>query len=113
MAIAEIRLKRAEQDIETLRSTQTALMDRIDSFAETLEETRDIARENRSRLDRIGARLDKVEARLDRLEELCLENRSRLDRLEELCLENRTILFAIADHLDLTYEKPPRDTQPD
>lgn len=60
VSIAEIRFKRTEQDIETLRSTQTALMDRIDSFAEMLEETRDIA-----------------------------------------------------DHLDLTYEKPPQGAQPD
>ena len=74
-------------------------MDRIDSFAETLEEVRDIARDNGSRLDKIEARLDKVEF--------------RLDRLEEVCLENRAILFAIADHLDLSYEKPAPGSQPD
>ncbi len=87
-----MRIKRAEQDIENLRATQTALMDRVDSFSDTLEETRDIAAENRTRLDRVEVRLDRVEA--------------RLDRVEELCLENRAILLAIADHLDLTYEKP-------
>ncbi len=92
MAIAEIRLKRTEQDIETLRSTQSALMDRIGSLSETLEEARDIALDNRSRLDKIEL---------------------RLDRLEELALENRAILFAIADHLDLSYEKPDRDSQLD
>ena len=87
MAIAEIRLKRTEQDIETLRSTQSALMDRIGSLSEILEEARDIALDNRSRLDKIEL---------------------RLDRLEELALENRAILFAIADHLNLSYEKPDR-----
>ena len=83
MAVAEIRQKRVENDIETLRSTQSALMDRIDSFSETLEETRDIA----------------------------LANQSRLDRVEQICAENRAILLAIADHLDLTYEVPPRSPQ--
>lgn len=78
MALAEIRLNRTEQDIETLRSTQSALMERIASFAGTLEEGLDLAR----------------------------DNQKRLDRLEELCLENRAILLAIADHLDLTLEKP-------
>lgn len=87
MALAEIRLNRTEQDIETLRSTQSALMAQIGSFAGTLEEALDIARDNQKRLDRVE---------------------QRLDRLEELCLENRAILLAIADHLDLSYEKPAR-----
>lgn len=85
MALADVRINRAEQDIETLRSTQSALMDRFDSFADTLDEVLKIARDNRSRLDGIDA---------------------RLNQLEEVVLENRAILLAIADHLDLTYEKP-------
>ncbi len=99
MAIAEIRLKRAENDIDTLRSTPSALMDRIDSFSETLGEARDIALENQTRLDRIDGRLDRLER--------------RMDRLEELALENRAILLVVADHLGLTYEKPERGAQLD
>ena len=60
-------------------------MDSIDSFSETLEETRDIA----------------------------LANQLRLDRVEQICAENRAILLAIADHLDLTYEVPPQRPQSD
>ena len=92
MAVAEIRQKRVENDIETLRSTQSAPMDRIDSFAETLKETRDIALGNQSRLDQV--------------EQICAENRA-------LILENRGILLAIADHLGLVYEVPARSPQSD
>lgn len=92
MELAELRMKRAEQDIETLRTAQSALIDQFDSFGKTLTETRDIARDNRSRLER-------VEERLELLEEVVLENR-------DLIRENRAILLAIADHLDLSYEKP-------
>ncbi|MDE2750219.1 MAG: hypothetical protein OXI34_14780 [Chloroflexota bacterium] len=74
----DVRLRRTEQDIETLRKTQSALLERYDRIYKTLVETRDIA----------------------------ADNRRRLDRLEELALENRAILLVIADHLDLTYEKP-------
>ncbi len=66
--MAEIRQKRAENDIETLCSTQSALMDRIDSFTETLEETRDIALDNQSRLNRIELRMEMVDTRLVQLE---------------------------------------------
>ncbi len=92
MAIAEIRLRRVERDIETLRSTQSALMDRIDSFAEMLEETPDIAAENRSQPDSLVA---------------CL------DRINEILRENREILRAIARHYNLTYEVPPQSPQSD
>ncbi len=83
--MTEVRIRRSEQDIETLRKTQDALLNRYDGIYKTLVETRDIA----------------------------TENRRRLDRLEELALENRAILLAIADHLDLTYEKPSPGPQPD
>lgn len=99
MALAEIRLNRTEQDIETLRSTQSALMERIASFAGTLEEGLDIVRDNQKRLDGIDTRLDGIDTRLDSIE-------ARLNQLEEVVLENRVILLAIADHLDLTLEKP-------
>ena len=99
MAVVEIRQKRVENDIETLRNTQSALMDRIDSFADTLNETRDIALANQSRLDRV--------------EQICAENRALILENRALLLENRSILLAIADHLDLTYEVPPQSPQPD
>ena len=92
MELAELRMKRAEQDIETLRTTQRALVDRFAGIAVSLDEVREIVSYNRARLDRIEARLDVVEA--------------RLDQLDQVVLENRAILLAIADHLDLTYEKP-------
>lgn len=106
MVIAEIPQKRAENDIETLRSTQSALMDRIDSFAETLEEVRDIALDNQARLNRIERRLDAVDSRLDQLEQITAENRA-------IMLENRAILLVIADHLNLSYEIPARGAQAD
>ncbi len=113
MAVAEIRQKRVENDIETLRNTQSGLMDRIDSFAETLNETRDIALDNQSRLIRIERRMDGFDTRmdafnnrLDRVEQICAENRA-------LILENREILLAIADHLGLVYEVPPKRPQSD
>ncbi len=99
MALAELRIKRAEKDIETLRSTQSALMDRVDSFSDTLDEVLEIARGNRTRLDGIDSRLDGIDSRLDSIE-------ARQNQIEEVVLENRVILFAIADHLDLTLEKP-------
>ncbi len=92
MELAELRMKRAEQDIETLRTAQSALIDQFAGFADTLDEALEIARDNRSRLER-------VEERLELLEEVVLENR-------DLIRENRAILLAIADHLDLSYEKP-------
>ena len=87
---SEVRIKRSEQDIETLRKTQNRLLDRYDGIYKTLVETRDIADENRERLERME---------------------ERVNRIEELALENRAILFAIADHLDLTYEKPSQGPQ--
>ncbi len=78
MELTELRMKRAQQDIETLRTAQSALIDQFAGYADTLDEVLEIAR----------------------------DNRSRLNQLEEVVLENRAILLAIADHLDLSYEKP-------
>jgi len=95
----DVRIKRAEQDIETLRTTQSALLDRYDVIYRTLVETREIAAENRSQLER-------VESRLKLVEEVVLENRA-------IMLQNLEILLNIADHLDLTLETPPQGDQPD
>ena len=134
MAVVEIRQKRVENDIETLRSTQSGLMDRIDSFAETIEETRDIALDNQSRLIRIERRMDGFDSRMDAFDSRmdAFDSRmdafntrmdgfntrmdgfnNRLDRVEQICAENRAILLAIADHLGLVYEVPPRSPQSD
>ena len=92
MDIAEIHQKGVENDFGTLRIKRSALMDGIDSISETLEETRDIALANQSRLDRV--------------EQIGAENRA-------LILENRGILLAIADHIGLLYQVPPRSPQSD
>lgn len=97
--MADVRLKRAEQDIETLRTTQNALLNRYDGIYRTLVETRDIAAENRERLER-------VEERLEMIEEVVLENRALIE-------ENRAILLSIAEHLGLTWEKPSGRGQSD
>ena len=95
----QVRIRRSEQDIETLRKTQSAMLDRYDTIYKTLVETRDIAAENRERLER-------VEERLELVEEVVLENRALIE-------ENRAILVSIAEHLGLTWEKPSGRGQSD
>lgn len=95
----EVRVRRSEQDIETLRKTQSAMLDRFDVIYRTLKETRDIAAENRERLERVKERLELVE-------EVVLENRALIE-------ENRAILLSIAEHLGLTWEKPSGRGQSD
>ena len=123
----DVRVRRAEQDIETLRTTQNRILERIDSFAGTLEATREIASENRSRLERVESRLERVESRLERVdsrvervesrlklvEEVVLENRAIMLENRDMIRENHAILLNIADHLDLTLETPPQGDQPD
>lgn len=122
-----VRLRRVEQDIETLRTTQNAVLDRFDSINRTLQETRDLAAENRERLERVEGRLERVEGRLELLEEVVLENRAIMLENRTMMRENRTmmrenraiirenrsLLLMIADHLDLTLEKPDLGSQPD
>jgi len=83
----DIRLKRAEQDIETLRATQTAILDLIDRLAASPTDKPNITVDNRSRLER---------------------EEDQSDRLLQLARGNRDILRAIADHYGLTYQKPDR-----
>ncbi len=45
----ETRLNRAENDIETLRTTQTNILDHLDGYSKTLNETRDITASQRPR----------------------------------------------------------------
>ncbi len=114
------RLNRAENDIETLRTTQANILDHLDSYSRTLNETRDIVDENRQRLDRIEKRLDSIEDRqkqmedrLKRIEDRLKRIEDRQDSFERVLLENsaaigenRKILLSIANSLDLTLEKP-------
>ncbi len=114
------RLIRAENDIETLRTTQANILDHLDSYSRTLNETRDIADENRQRLDRIEKRLDSIEERQKQMEDRLKRMEDRLKRIEDrqdsfervllensaAIGENRKILLSIANSLDLTLEKP-------
>lgn len=104
--ITEVRIKRAEHDIETLRTTQSALLDRYDGVYRILKETRDIAAENRSRLER-------VEDRLKLVEDVVLENRAMILENRAMIREIHAIVLSIADHLDLTLETPPPADQSD
>ena len=106
----DVRIKRVEQDIETLRTTQSALLDRYDVIYRTLVETREIAAENRSRLERVESRLKLVEEVVLENRAIMLENRDMIRENRAIMLQNREILLNIADHLDLTLETPPRDS---
>ncbi len=102
--LTEVRIKRAEQDIETLRTTQSALLDHDDRIYRTLVETRNIALENRTRLER-------VEDRLKLVEDVVLENRAMILENRAMIREIHAIVLSIADHLDLTLETPLPDDQ--
>ena len=95
----EIRMTRVESDIETLRKTQGALLDRYDEFSRVQRETLEIVTENRSRLTHMEDRLKRMEDRQDNLERIAMSNSAAI-------LEIRQVLFTICDHLDLTIPKP-------
>ena len=133
----ETRLNRVENDIETLRTTQAKILLHLDSYSKTLNETRDIAAENRQRLDRIENRLklmddrqkqmedrqkqmeDRQKQMEDRQNEMANDlkrNTDRLDSIERVTLENsaaihenRIILLSVATSMGLTFEKPGGD----
>ncbi|MDE2775763.1 MAG: hypothetical protein OXI77_07475 [Chloroflexota bacterium] len=119
----ETRQNRVESDIETLRTTQANILDHLDSYLKTLNETRDIAAENRDRLDSIGNRQKQMEDRQKRMEDRQNEmandlkrNTDRLDSIERVTLENsaaihenRIILLSLATSMGLTIEKPGGD----
>ena len=121
------RLNRAENDIETLRTTQANILDHLDSYSKTLNETRDIVDENRQRLDSIENRQKQMEDRQKQMEDRQKQMEDRLKRIEDRLKriedrqdsfervllensaaigENRKILLSIANSLDLTLEKP-------
>ncbi len=87
----EIRLRRAEEDIKTLRNTENRILDHLDGFSVTLNETRDIAADNRERLARVEGRLDSIEGRLDSIEGRLDSIEGRLDSIENRLdgIENR------------------------
>ena len=104
--VTEVKLERIENDVETMRATDRALMDTFYRFELTQSETRDIAAENRTQLERVEGRLVRVEGRLGRVEERLgrveerlgrVEGRlerleKRQDRLVEVVLENRALI---------------------
>ena len=107
------RLNRVENDIETLRTTQANILDHLDSYSRTLNETRDIVDENRQRLDSIENRQKQMEdppadswkasmvrtiAQMDRIIQIARESNAVLR-------ENRAIALAIAEHLGITIEE--------
>ena len=114
------RLNRVENDIETLRTTQTNILNHLDGYSKTLHETRDIVDENRQRLDRIEDRLDRIEDRLKQMEDRQKQMEARQKRIEDrqdsferillensaAILENRKILLSIAGSMGLTFEVP-------
>lgn len=114
------RLNRVENDIETLRTTQANILDHLDGYSKTLNETRDIVDENRQRLDSIENRQKQMEDRQKRMEDRQNEmandlkrNTDRLDSSERVLLEcvaaireNRIILLSLAEHAGLTIEMP-------
>ncbi|MCY4060734.1 MAG: hypothetical protein OXG53_00035 [Chloroflexi bacterium] len=116
----EVRIKRSEQDIEALRKTQNRLLDRYDGIYKALVETRDIADENRQRLDSIENRQMQMEDRqiqmedrLKRMEDRQKRIEDRQDSTERVLLEciaaireNRQILLSIAGSIGLTIEIP-------
>lgn len=131
------RINRAENDIETLRTTQTNILNHLDGYSKTLNETRDIAAENRERLGsiedrqkqmddrqkRMDDRQQDMDGRLKRLDDRQNEmandikrNTDRLDNIERVLLENsaairenRLILLSLAENAGLTIEKPDGD----
>ena len=130
----ETRLNRVENDIETLRKTQANILDHLDSYSKTLNETRDIAAENRQKLESIEDRQIQMEDRQMQMEDrqmqmedrqMQMEDRQkrmedrqkrmddRQDSSERVLLEcvaaireNRIILLSLAEHAGLTIEIP-------
>lgn len=107
------RLNRVENDIETLRTTQANILDHLDGYSKTLNETRDIVDENRQRLDSIENRQKQMEDRQKRMEDRQKRMDDRQDSSERVLLEcvaaireNRIILLSLAEHAGLTIEMP-------
>ncbi|MYD11282.1 MAG: hypothetical protein F4X02_14725 [Chloroflexi bacterium] len=110
----ETRLNRAEGDIETLRTTQTNILNHLDGYSKTLNETRGegaacdqdpqvdpvIASMDRTiaTMDRSIARMKRMTAQMDRIIQIARENHAML-------LENRAILLALAEHWGVTIEE--------
>ena len=107
------RINRSESDIETLRTTQTNILDHLDSYSKTLNETRDIAAENRERLGSIEDRQKRMDDRQQEMANDLKRLSDRQDLSEEMLLEligfareNRILLLSLAEHAGLTIEKP-------
>ena len=107
------RINRVENDIETLRTTQANILNHLDSYLRTLNETRDIVDENRQRLGCIEDRQKQMDDRQKQMNERLKRMDDRQNSREEIGLEHSAaildvheILLSIANSLDLTIEKP-------
>ena len=95
----DIRIDWIQHEYSGMRDAMFKLMKRMDSYEAAVLGLTEAVSQNSERLDAVEQRLDGVE--------------QRLTSIEAAVLENRSILLSIADHLDLTLERPPQNPQSD
>ena len=113
MAVADIRLKRAEQEIETLRSTQRAILDQCDRLYRIVEEIGN----NQLRMEQDGGRpasVDRFGKTRKKTRDFAAEILSELNSSAELrastveiSRQNNQILRAISTYNNISLEDPP------
>ena len=103
------------------------MLDKFDSLYSILDETRDIAADNRTRLERVEDRQERLIALVlenrvtihenrDAIREnraLIEENRALIEENRAMLYEIRDIVMQIASQVGLTMDKPGSDPQPD
>ena len=95
----DIRIDWIQHEYSGMRDAMFKLMKRMDGYEAAVLGLTEAVSQNSERLDAVEQRLDGVE--------------QRLTSIEAAVLENRSILLSIADHLDLTLERPPQNPQSD
>ncbi|MCY3799158.1 MAG: hypothetical protein OXG84_15220 [Chloroflexi bacterium] len=95
----DIRMDWIHHEYTGMREAMFKLMKRMDAYESAVLGLTEAVSQNSQRLDAVEQRLDAVE--------------QRLTSLEAAVLENRSILLSIADHLDLTLQRPPQYPQSD
>lgn len=109
----DIRMDWIQHEYTGMREAMYRLMKRMDGYEAAVLGLTEAVSQNGERLDTVEQRLDAVEQRLDAVEQRLDAVEQRLTTIEAVVLENRYILLSIADHLDLTLERPPQNPQPD
>ncbi|MCY3831533.1 MAG: hypothetical protein OXG85_00875 [Chloroflexi bacterium] len=99
MATQDVRMELIQHEYTGMRNALHTLMDRMDGYEAAVLGLTEAVSQN-------GERIEALEERMVRVEQ-------RLELVEQVVLENRSILLTIADHLDLTLEKPPQNPQSD